>query len=687
MRPEEQAKSRDEKAGAGWFDGCDSLRMPWLLKDSQFRWGINVVNRGGVLQTRYGHKLIYVVPDGNFQGYTTFTTSKDGIKATTYHIFSVNGIVYAIAFGTAQPKNWDAYRLNGVFFKPTAKMVYWAACEKSAGQAQGAVTIVPTYSVLVMQDGIGPAGYWDGETAALLDETEPAYETPTGTWMKWSGSRLWIARENAVLASDLADPLTFKERLTGTGRGDEKYDNFITGLENGTTENRQSALMVFTESSTHTIKSYILDRETWDTTTDFSSLVYPDIGCVAGRSIVNHSGFLWWYSRGGLIGYDSASANFLTSAVKYRDTAMAISRAKLADNIDGICAASFEGYLLISVPSGDGLNNHTMVLDSSPSYSDTDKEGIMAWNGVWTGTRPIQWTSARIDGRLHIFHASIGYQATEGTQSFNQIWESFQPERRDVYFEVDDGGEVQEKRSRIYCAVETKQHGDGMDLKQIKYADIDLCELKNDVYFRASYASTQGTYKKIMEVEINAQVDNFNSTNPLLDEIVGLTGLRPQSRRLSTEEVKDIDRDFSVETNWNSSIGRAFSMLFEWCGEGAIEVYRMMLQPWNEKSVGSIVKPEDSYNLLTEAGKSLRIPRVGAKYTKSPTAPAVVDSSYSAYAFAMPLTPKFRERFYSSIPVAWTEDTNCSDCLPCSRNTQSYESQPTISIAGKKEAL
>jgi hypothetical protein len=37
-------------------------------------------------------------------------------------------------------------------------------------------------------------------------------------------------------------------------------------------------------------------------------------------------------------------------------------------------------------------------------------------------------------------------------------------------------------------------------------------------------------------------------------------------------------------------------------------------------------------------------------------------------AFLSPITPRWQEVFYSSIPVLWNERPDCSVCLPCARD-------------------
>ena len=212
MQARSQSGVNNEKSAAGWWDGSHSGFIPFLLPDTMYQWGVNIVNRGGLIQTRPGYKIQLTLPVGQLQGIKIFTPTKDGATTGQCIVFAVAGKVYYAPFingALIQPANWETQRLKNITFSPTAKMVYWAICEKSTVVSSGGnLEIVPTYSVIVMQDGTSNAAYWDGIENGHLDENRQG--TPRGTWMTFSGRRLWVARNATVLASDLVDPLKFQ---------------------------------------------------------------------------------------------------------------------------------------------------------------------------------------------------------------------------------------------------------------------------------------------------------------------------------------------------------------------------------------------------------------------------------------------------------------------------------------------
>lgn len=58
--------------------------------------------------------------------------------------------------------------------------------------------------------------------------------------------------------------------------------------------------------------------------------------------------------------------------------------------------------------------------------------------------------------------------------------------------------------------------------------------------------------------------------------------------------------------------------------------------------------------------------------------------SQAPSAFVAPITPRYRDVFYSSIPVSWSDPSaGCVTCLPCARDTFEPPSSATIFIDGK----
>ena len=591
------------KMDAGWTAGMNTIRHPWLLGEQQYRRGVNIVNRGGIAQTRPGYMMRLILPAGNLQGMEHFQVTKNDVQVD-HLVFAVNGNVYAMPFPLAQPRSWEAFRLKNISFNAKVPMVHLCTAEKTVQTlADSTVQIVPTYNVLMMQDGINAAAYWDGELNGHLNEAAPTLETPRGTWMAFSGGRLWIARGRLVIASDLLDPLKFVERTQGQGRGDFSFRREITGLTSFMGDSRVETVVVFTDERSEILNSGVRDRTKWASTSNFQSILFPSTGCVAGRSITFQAGLMWWYAQGGLVSSDAVASSTLTSQVNFKDAEMAFSKQFLSDDQSGICGLSFENYLLMSMPIGQNLNSETFVLDYSP-MSESSGDKIPAWSGVWTGIRPIQWATALIGTKRRAFVASVDYSALSDG-SHNHVWEAFMPEREDIFFELDEDFTTTEYRQQIYCEFETRLLGDGADLKKFSYAEIDASEIGGDVTVRIDYRGRRGSYKQVACKKILAPTSVETSGVTFTDEQISTLGtMSKQSRKISTQEDAFDTNCSTCESDLAENLDKAFSILVHWCGQLAIESVRMFMDAAPETSLGKPDEDESRVCIVGEDGIS-----------------------------------------------------------------------------------
>lgn len=599
-----------EKAIAGQWSGCNSTKQPWFMPDTQYRWGINIVNRGGIPQTRPGYLLHLTLPEGNLQALASFKATQTGSIVDECLIFAVDGLVYYAPFPLTQPKSWEPFRLKNLSFDPNAAQIFWEVAEKTVtSDSGGAISIIPTYSILLLQDGIGPAGFFDGVSNSHTAEGAPDYSLPTGSWMKWSGDRLWLARGNYVISSDIGDPLSWRERISQSARGDFKFNGPVTGLATTTGTNRVSNLVVFTINRTETLLSGIRDRTLWASTSNFQAEYYPGLGCGAGKSIVNHNGLLWWYSQGGLVSSDSAQANFLTSAVKYRDIEMGQSKRNFAPDISRICSFAYENILGISVPSGDTFNAHTMILDYAIA-NELYETAPPAWNGIWTGTRPVEWVTPTIAGVHRCFQASVDYQNLSTGGSFNHIWEAFQGNRMDTYPIVDSANVVTLVNNKIYCMWESKLLGDGMDLKKFAYAELDIMEVGGECNVKVSVGGNKGRYNQLTMKTVIATLDAEGSTNTDLVALAEVSApFKTQSRRITSEAPKQaLNAVVNAESKLPDIIDKSFGLKVEWCGRMAIDSMRILYEPYIESSDPKVEKDETGSKVVTQDGISFVFP-------------------------------------------------------------------------------
>lgn len=549
---------------AFWVSGMDSSLDPAFLEDTVYRSAMNVTNRGGVLKTRPGYNCVFELPPGRLQGYTLFRPT----GGAWHHVVAVAGKVYASAY----PFTTYTQLPNVQFFSGSDVVVFEKATKSVRQNVDGTLSIVDPYDVLIMQDGRTAAAYWDGSISRHLDPLSG--ETPLGTWMKWSGDRLWVGRDNELFASDIADPLRFTETEYLSEGGSFRLPDIITGLAEITSTDVPQ-LLVFTQNTTSIFQSNIRDRETWKTTNNFQRVLFPQVGCVSGRAITTQYGQLWWMTMTGVTSLNAAAQSRVSSELLYRDTEMAVSKGNLSPNIERVAAISFENYVLFSVPSGDLFNRHTWVMDQSPAEK-LNTGSPAAWNGVWTGTRPVQWSVGAVNGVQRVFHVSVDYDGV------NRLWEAFIPTRQ-------DNGQP------ITCYVETKSHANfgemaqGLDIKTFRFAELEFTEIQGTLDVKVYWAGMRGNYKELTVYRFVAPEGNITYDKQITLD-TQLFAYRPQARLVRTTEILNDRQEGSIcgiESPFPDRHDRAFSLLIVWSGKAALRSYRIFARMFDESGVGA----------------------------------------------------------------------------------------------------
>jgi len=570
--------------------GSDSYSSPTELGDMEYVMGQNVTCRGGIVQTRPGSKSHYCMPDGNLQGFKVFIPD----NGVAHHVFAVDGNIYV----SAAP--FTSYRrLWNLKFSKTAKYVAWAVCLKSTDYDNSGNLIVldKPYSVLIIQDGLTRAGYWDGGNSGHLnpasapfpDNTDivPGYqETPIGLWMIWSGNRLWVSRGNQIFAGDIGNPLKFTETLyLNEGRAFN-----LSGPCNGMIEVPADAagakgFIAFTETDGTLFASYIQDRTTWLATPLFQNTILPQIGCVAPRSLVTQYGLNWWFGPRGFTNINSALRQNITSRIDYQDNEMFSSKAYLGPDLSGICASFYENYLLVSVPSCDVRNRHTWVLDQAPFENNAP-----AWPGFWTGWRPVEWSRGIINGSERIFFASVDYDGK------NRVWEAMLSEK------TDNG-------CRITCYAQLRDHAAGnLGQKKYDWSKFFLSQIYGEVDLNVYVASTKGAYQLLKNYHIVATEGQIFADTEYSESGPLMMGNRVQSRTIRTPSDPDASdcNACGVESKEGNMIDYAFTHLLAWSGQMGIKAYQMHMRESPERFDGDCEEPEVGPLALNAAGCSVR---------------------------------------------------------------------------------
>jgi hypothetical protein len=672
----------------GFTDGVNSYLAPQLIKDTQLRWAENAVNKGEIWQCRPGFKALLALctvpgaplydwwynlgdpnplyflrgPPGvprlinqpvlNPQFFTIWTPTGGSPQA----VFGLNGSVFFAPM--LENGGFDTPRqIIGLQFDPNVAQITATSCVKSADLVAFKIKPITPYNVLMFQDGLSRAGYWDGTGAGQLnpqklytvdktgntDYVSGYNETRIGKYQAWSGNRLWVWNGTEGHVSDINDPFHFTEECVLTNVPAFYVPDPVTMvIDRGVSGVQENRVFVCTAKQTWTFRSGIQDRTTWGATQDFQRLTFNEVGCVAAKSAVNHRGLLFWYSESGIVKFDSFGTITNTQSLPPIDSEMAFSKLRMATDRSSICAGHFDSYVFWGVPVGPTqngriVNGQIQVLDRNVIPMTAGIAGTTyfvyeyaAWQGVWTGIRPIEWCTAQVYGRTRCFCLSMDYDGVP------RIWEAFQGNR------CDNG-------QPIKWFLETKTHPvteSPFVTDVFRHFRVLLSEVRGTLNITGFWKGMRGVYHQLLETVITAAPGSLFLTGgpstPLLRD-TPVTSYDKQFRELISEDNRQITagscQSAGVESTKTDGEDRAFSLLLKFQGVGAMFAYRIATDKTPQKQEGMVMTDEIGLKILPDAGCPQYLPGALQTFVLGDAPPAMA---------TMPTTPCYVEDAYVS---------------------------------------
>lgn len=527
--------------------GMKSDSDPGVLRPGYYHSSINMLNVGGTLSCRPGHKCLMKLPQGKLQGAALFKPAL-GLEQI---LIVISGVVYVSTYPFAEFRF-----LPNVLMSPTAKQMYFQQATQSAHRKSAdigsAIELIPPREVIFIQDGgfTAPA-YYDGAQAGHI-RGQP-FETPAGGPMAWAGDRLWVAVGRNVFASDIANPFSFREQIYLGGVQGFRFSADVTAMTKSSS-GQFPQLFVFTDGSLSILQANIRNRDLWPVTDNFQMEILQ-VGSAGQRSVISHFGRIYFFSNEGFTWFDAATAGNLTSRNPVRDNEMYVSKVRLHEDLSLVAGAVFGNYVLMSVPFEDLFNKHTWVLNNASLETINDNSGP-SWASIWLGTRPVEWIYGQIAGAERIYHIS----ADEDCE--NRLWESFRPERMDnvncpITWAV-------EPRAYFGASYQNKTPGRN---SRLRWADIALLCIEEDLELGVFYAGgLRGAYKHILAKLISvAEGAVCTDCAPVCNDTI-LCGWKGQVRIERTEDVAQMSLDnetgtCSIESESNEDIDDEFQLL------------------------------------------------------------------------------------------------------------------------------
>jgi hypothetical protein len=629
------AELKERLDGSGSFLGMDSFSDPQSLPANEYVAAMNVVSRGGIVQTRPGSRVLSCAPShDNLQGLCFFQPT-GGVPSL---VLACDGRVYV-----AQAPFTNFTRLENIQFNPFSKYVSFATCLQSTDYDVNGVLYVlnAPRSILVMQDGETRAAYWDGSTARHLNpETSPS----TPLWVTGA-----VLDENGSIFQNWSAPVTVS---SGT---------FVTPVAYGTQRTR----VVYLRSETIPTAPTDANGTGW-------SLEVPDDGTNQGYDETKIG--LWmvwsnnrlWVSREGQVFASDIGNPLKFTESQYLNEARAF---YLTDDCTGMVELTDQSGILVFTKDDatvirSSITDRTQWL-STPDFQQVvlQKVGCVAPRSIVVQYGLIWWFSAKgitsldaalrqnLTSRLQLQDQEViasksncspdlsmicgafyenyllmsvpsgdvwnrhtwvldqdPFPATNAqVNSWNSWWSGWRPvewargivdgnER--LFFlsrDFDGKGRVWEgmlpertdNGCPITCALQTREHNYGdMELKEFKMAETYLKEVYGSVAFMQAYSSTKGPWTRILTKQIEATAGQIYEDGVYGETGNKFTGNRPQSRTLRSSEglVTEIpcQADCGVESGQEAkpaNIDRAFSLLMVWSGRAGVYGYRIISMP------------------------------------------------------------------------------------------------------------
>jgi hypothetical protein len=395
----------------------------------------------------------------------------------------------------------------------------------------------------------------------------------------------------------------------------------------------------------------VQQRSYWVTVSDFVRKIFAGVGSVSHKAMICHMGLLYWYSNNGVVALDSLGTVTSTQSITPIDTEMSYSKQQMGNDRSRICAGHFDSYVWWSVPvavanSKSGYsatynskvyNGHTQVLDrlvtpGSFYVNTVTNFGGTAWQGVWTGLRPIEWATQSIYGKTKTYCLSLDYDGQI------RIWEGFNGNRCD-------------NNNPIAWAIETKSHEVNMTnpmftYSVFRYFRLLLSEIYGNLTINGYWKGLRGQYHQLLDTAVTATPGSILLNNPEFLPIINSTpsiSFVKQTRDILSKDNRITEKNTSVnvESQFQDDIDRAFSLLLQFNGVGALKAYRLAVDANPDNTEGAVVPPESGQHILpiTTAPEYVlgAIPTYTTVARDSKLAITPVESHYLELGYQLPL--------------------------------------------------
>lgn len=302
----------------------------------------------------------------------------------------------------------------------------------------------------------------------------------------------------------------------------------ITGLTFqaiGDTSSGQGDLIVFCEKGAATFQ-VSANRSTWKAISGFQKVLFPDIGCTSGKSLVNINSDVFWRSFDGIRSYANArkDTNNSYGYVPVSNEIRTIIEKDSPLYLNKVSSAFFDNRLLVTVSPRQDLRGTATIRNTTKtkptsfqglavfdfaSLMTTSQNRSAAWEGLWFSGDILQILSngQGHDSRCFVFRQDLKPDLTENVTT---LWEL----TKDLKYDVTSSGD----NLNIISVLETKSFPfrSEFELKKLSKADVWIQELEGrctmQFYYRPDQYPCWVDWHGFLECADNKSCINANIT-------------------------------------------------------------------------------------------------------------------------------------------------------------------------------
>ena len=506
--------------------GVSSAFAPEYIESNQLAWARNTSCRDGLLKPRSGYHERSILTKGKVQGVEYYSRHGGMLVAM------INGLLFRIKPNTSTTFAVESISLD------------FPNCD-----IESQAYMVECSSSLVIQNGIDTAIKYDGADAVHVNKRG---QVPRGKHMAYANGRLWVHNgRGRMYVGDIAgvatdSELNFTETTYLLGGGYFALPGEATGMQFipiNDSETGYGPLLVFGRDYVIAFRADITQRDLWQQTQGFQTVVLPHIGCISDKSIVAFNQDIYWRDgKGEIRSLRQARIDSSTPGIGSLSKEVSFLIDQDSTNLLDNCPSMiFDNRLLIGASPfiniyGETSYKDVVSMDMAPTTTMKGKSSPV-YDGEWDGISVTHMVKGYFDGIERAFMVTLDQDDN------NRLFEIMPKDRRDIYYL--SGTATPQRIKRVIDTrkflFQSGQHYKRLDRVDFWATDINgLVDVK--VYYKKDFDS-QFTYWDT--IQFCSKTTDASTAAPHVFKQLGKRNA-PHIRTLTAPTANMVGQDFQL---------------------------------------------------------------------------------------------------------------------------------------------